>query len=113
MNASDIQQRIAEAADKQLLEWLETGITEFTGQLDASGNPIMVKKQLSATHMAQVLKRIGQLKLAAIPVPGSPAGNLLAKAEARGLVSGAVKFNGKTIPTTPPPLSDDDDAATR
>jgi len=112
--ASDIQKQISEAADVQLLGWLEKGITRWSGQLDANSNPIMVTEPLSAPQMQCVLKRLAQLGLNALPVPGSAAGNLADAAAKRGFIPGVVKFNGQPIPSVPklPPLSQQDDAAT-
>lgn len=112
--ATSVQKQISEAADKQLLEWLENGITRWSGQLDANSNPIMVTEPLSAPQMQCVLKRLAQLGLNAIPVPGSAAGNLADAAAKRGFVPGVVKFNGQPVPNMAklPPLSQQDDAAT-
>lgn len=112
--ASDIQKQISEAADRQLLDWLENGISKWSGQLDESSNPIMIRECLSAAHMQAVLKRLTQLGVTAMPVKGSAAGNLADAAAKRGFVPGVVKFNGQPIPSTPklPPLSQQDDAAT-
>lgn len=116
-----ITQRImAETADEVLTAWLTNGVEKWTGQLDAQGNPIMVREVLSAAQMRCVLTRLAQLGIDAVPTPGSSAGRLVDAARARGI---GVSIQAGTKPAAPPPppapirplpsLSEDDDDATR
>lgn len=110
LTPKEIQQKISDEADHKLHDWLVNGFEQFTGQLDDQGNPIMVRMALTPAMMRCVLARLAQLKLIPVPVPGSASGNLADAARARGIGTGAIKFNGK--PATLPPLTDAPDAAT-
>ena len=56
----------------------------FSGQFDEAGQPVMVKKQLSAAHMQCVLKRLNQIGAAHRKYDKHrTAGDLLAEARRR------------------------------
>lgn len=92
-----IGERIADAADRQLLDWIKNGIDTFSGQLDANDNPIMVRKGLSAAHMACVIKRLSQIRGGVFP-DGRQAKTLMDLARERGFVPGVTKFNAANTP---------------
>lgn len=109
LSGKEIQQKISEEADHKLLDWLVNGFEQFSGQLDANGSHVMVRLALTPAMMRCVLTRLGQLGITTIPAAGTPAGNLSAAAAARGIGTGAIKFQGKPVL---PPVSDAPDAAT-
>lgn len=86
MSPSDVQKAIAEATDRTLAEWLQTGV-QRTGPdgmplLDEMGQPLM--RKVNASEMNAILKRLAQLGLtaAASSAPASPAGQLIAAMQA-------------------------------
>lgn len=58
-------ERMSASADRVLLGWLRHGVTTWSGQLDDKGEPIYIKRPLSAAQMQCVLKRLNQIGAAA------------------------------------------------
>ncbi len=88
---SELHREISELADLKLRDWLKNGRPAVgpDGQpvLDESGN--QTYRELSATEMQCVLRRLEKLGITALPVQGSAAGALRDEAERRNF-----KFTG-------------------
>ncbi len=114
MQRENIHNQMADLADLTLLDWLING----KPIVDAKGNPVKNKqgeqgrRPLSDREMDRVLKRLGQVGVVGRVIESAGAEALARHAEER-IKSGEIKFNGKPIAHSLPPLSQDDDAATR
>lgn len=98
--ATEIQKKISEMMDIELLRILEEGETIWTGQNDEDGQPIMVTQRPSAAKLAQINSRLKQLGLTSAPVTGTVASDLVAAA--------TLRFKGEVIKPLPPVSLDDE-----
>ena len=102
-NQHEVQQENSELLDRNLNEILKHGRKIFTGNCDEKGNPIYAFVPASAADLAQARNRSKDLNMTSAPVSGTPAGDLVARAE--------LKFKGKAVNPLPPVSEADDDAA--
>lgn len=104
--SDDISDQLAKLVDAKLLDWLQNG-REMVGPdgapvLDETGQPM--RRDLNASEMDKVLKRLGQLgSPSSMAGTGGSADRLREAARRHGL-----KLSGRTLP----PVSDEPDRET-
>lgn len=106
---ASIHDEMAAIADKELLSWVKNGkpiITE-TGEHAKSESGKKLYRPLIAAEMRVVLDRLRQIGVQSPAMPGTPSGNLIDAARARGM-----KYEGRTV-EFPAVDEDEDDYATR
>ncbi len=85
----EVHAAIAEAADRQLLDWLQNGKEVF----DEGGNAVR-RRHLSAADINAIYKRLRDLGIQSPAVHGSAAGGLVDEATRQRWV----KFQGGRVP---------------